>query len=542
MPDRKRRVTVIEAGQPDADSLASLFILLGYGGLSISSYLHRHGYEVRYFPMFTSTRLDWGYIHSSDYVLISTMVHTAKLAYRIADAVRGRGEDSPVVILGGPHPTCEPEDSLEHCDFVATNEGEETSVELLRRLDAGPVSEGDLREISGLVFRGADGELIYTPRRKAMTEIDFALEPELIDHWPGIVGNFLGTRRLRFPFPVVQFSRGCPFSCSFCLGMRQLGQSYRTRRPESVLGDLERLHGLTRFPYGMFHDNDVAIRRQETKELLRRMIRAGVKIRRISAFTRVDSTSDEELWRLFDEAGIANVFFGVESLRQTSLDGFNKKTTVGGIHEAMERLDRYGVKTRIVASFVVGDSDDPLEELALIRDFWRRYFHRLQRVVIQPLMEYPYQQMHRGQHQLYGDEKFIHNDWDYFAGDYLVFYPKACPPSVLQREFLRTFRTVHGVPEDRRVSWDERLAQNLIRYTHRRKDRNLAHYIEYLERREKGKYDTAGALIPQRLEGDVKERDIDIGIPIRRPLSIPEPRTAPPRRSWETPWEARIAS
>ena len=32
-------------------------LLLGYGGLSISSYLHHHGYEVKYFPMFASTML-----------------------------------------------------------------------------------------------------------------------------------------------------------------------------------------------------------------------------------------------------------------------------------------------------------------------------------------------------------------------------------------------------------------------------------------------------------------------------------------------------
>jgi hypothetical protein len=57
---------------------------------------------------------------------------------------------------------------------------------------------------------------------------------------------------------VVQFSRGCPFSCTFCLGARQLGHKYRTREPQSVLADLTKLHQLTEFPYGMFHDNDVA--------------------------------------------------------------------------------------------------------------------------------------------------------------------------------------------------------------------------------------------------------------------------------------------
>jgi hypothetical protein len=528
-----KRVAVIEAGQPDADSLASLFILFGYGGLAVASHLHHHGYEVRYFPMFTSTRLDWSYVRSADYVLVSTMVHTAKLAYAIADAVRRPG--GPVVVFGGPHPTCEPEDCLDHCDVVVTNEGEETALELLRLLDGG-CGEGDLARLDGLVFRGADGGFVYTPRRAAMADMDVVLEPSLVAHYPGILGNLFRTGSLRFPFPVVQFSRGCPYACSFCLGMRQLGRQYRTRPAASVLADLARFHGLTRFPYGMFHDNDVAIRRNETKELLREMARSGNRIRHISAFTRVDSTKDEELWRLFDEAGIANVFFGVESLSQSSLDGFNKKTTVEGIHQAMARLDDYGVKVRIVASFVVGDYADPLRELALIRDFWRRYHHRLQRVVIQPLMEYPFQDRFRGQHQLYPDEQFIHYDWDFFAGDYLVFYPEACPPSVFQRELRNTFRAVHGVPDCCRRDYEYRTAQALIRYTHRRKDRNLGHYVRYLEKVERGKYDTAGALIRERLEGsEAKARTIDLGVPIRKPIRIPAPEAVvPSARPWPT--------
>ena len=513
MPTAKR-VAVIEAGQPDADSLASLFILLGYGGLSISSYLHQHGCEVKYFPMFASTKLDWQYIAGCDYLLISTMVHTAKLGYRIADAVR---DAKPVIIFGGPHPTCEPEDTLEHCDFVLTNEGEESSLELMRCLENG----GRLEDVQGLVYRNGEGKIVYTPRRAAMTQIDIRLEPQLIHHYPGIAGNFLRTGRLRFPFPVVQFSRGCPYGCTFCLGMRQLGKLYRTRPAESVIGDLNRVHQLTGFPYGMFHDNDVAIRREETKELLRAMIRAKVPVNHLSAFTRVDSTKDEELWKLFDEAGVANVFFGVESLSQSNLDEFHKGTTVDGIHAAMARLDDYKVQTKIVASFIVGDVDDPLRELALIREFWERYHRRLQRVVIQPLMEYPFQQKFRGQPQLVDDEKFIHNDWDFFSGDYLVFYPKACPPSVLQKELLDTFRTVHGIPRSRPLREQYRLTQALVRYTHRTKDRNLAAYTAWLQNAERGKYDHSGALMAERLTGDVKQRSIDIGIATRKRIGIP---------------------
>jgi hypothetical protein len=519
-----KRVAVVEAGHPRADSLASLFMLFGYGGLSIASWLHQNGYEVKYFPMFASTRLDERYLATCDYLLISAMVHTAKIGYEIADRARERPGEPPVVVFGGPHPTCEPEDTLDHCDYVVMNEGEEIVLDLLRHLDSGGTARP--RHIDGLTFRGESGEIVYTPRRPALREIDFRLEPSVIDDYPGILGNFLRTGRLRFPFPVVQFSRGCPYSCNFCLGMRQLGQAYRTRPAGSVLQDFQNFHGLTGFPYGMFHDNDVAIRRNETKELLRQMARARLPIRRISAFTRVDSTRDEELWRLFDEAGIANVFFGVESLSQSNLDGFQKGTTVEGIHAAMERLDAYGVKAKIVASFVVGDVDDPLRELALIRDFWRRYHHRLQRVVIQPLMEYPFQEKNRGQRQLYGDDQFVHYDWDYFGGDYLVFFPRAVPPSVLQREFQETFRAVHGVPDCCRRRWAYRRLQALIRYTHRGKDRNIGRYVEFLAEREKGKYDRHGCLIPEALADDVKPRDLRIpGIPVLHGrLRPPAPR------------------
>jgi len=41
-----KRIAVIEAGHPRADSLASLFMLFGYGGLSVASWLHQNGYEV----------------------------------------------------------------------------------------------------------------------------------------------------------------------------------------------------------------------------------------------------------------------------------------------------------------------------------------------------------------------------------------------------------------------------------------------------------------------------------------------------------------
>jgi hypothetical protein len=133
-------------------------------------------------------------------------------------------------------------------------------------------------------------------------------------------------------------------------------------------------------------------------------------------------------------------------------------------------------------------------------------------------MEYPFQQKLRGQTQLYGDEKFIHYDWDYFAGDYLVFFPKAVPPSVLQAELLRTFRHVHGLPAGRQRDLHYSIAQRLIAYTHRPKERNLERYIDFLAERERGKYDRHGCLVSETLIGDRKPTELGIpGIPVFHP-------------------------
>jgi hypothetical protein len=90
------------------------------------------------------------------------------------------------------------------------------------------------------------------------------------------------------------------------------------------------------------------------------------------------------------------------------------------------------------------------------------------------------------------------------------------------------------VPDCCRRNLEYRTAQALIRYTHRRKDRNLGHYVRYLERVERGKYDTAGALIRERLEGsEAKARTIDLGVPIRKPIRIPPPEAVvPSARPW----------
>jgi radical SAM superfamily enzyme YgiQ (UPF0313 family) len=57
----------------------------------------------------------------ADLVGLSVMTATAPRAYKIADHFRSRGIQ---VVMGGVHPSCLPEEALQHSDAVVMGEGE----------------------------------------------------------------------------------------------------------------------------------------------------------------------------------------------------------------------------------------------------------------------------------------------------------------------------------------------------------------------------------------------------------------------------------
>ena len=154
------------------------------------------------------------------------------------------------VILGGIHATARPEWHFETSapDFIVIGEGEETIVELLAELEKPhPCSEN----IRGLVFRGSDGNLIRTPPRGVLTQIDrqWALKEILftphrshryLDHHtrksPVYAADQLGDHVPSFAF---YGSRGCPFACFYCATNRRDGSKVRHMGAERMFHDFQ---------------------------------------------------------------------------------------------------------------------------------------------------------------------------------------------------------------------------------------------------------------------------------------------------------------
>ena len=119
-----------------------------------------------------------------------------------------------IVVVGGSGPSLQPE-LFKHADFVVSGEAEDTVPKLLEDLRAGKTS-GMYKSIGQAVLKGAP-----TPRY------------DLLD-------------LQAYMFVGVCYCRGCPFACEFCAQIEVFGRVPRTRTPEEVVADLQRLYDLGR--------------------------------------------------------------------------------------------------------------------------------------------------------------------------------------------------------------------------------------------------------------------------------------------------------
>ncbi len=146
-----------------------------------------------------------------------------------------------MTVFGGPHPTALPNEVVLHpaVDFVVVGEGESVFVELLRIISI----KGNFSSLPGIVFKEA-GEIISTGRAKRIEYLDKI-------PWPTRNENVLDVARqyqIAYPPPgqqmriaQVMYSRGCPFSCSFCSSESTWGRQVFWRKPQSVLDEIEYL-------------------------------------------------------------------------------------------------------------------------------------------------------------------------------------------------------------------------------------------------------------------------------------------------------------
>jgi hopanoid C-3 methylase HpnR len=170
---------------------------------------------------------------------------------------------------------------------------------------------------------------------------------------------FIGTLD---PCASIEFSRGCPWDCSFCSAWTFYGRSYRLVGTERIIEDLRSI----REP-GIFIVDDVAfIHERHGIEVGEAITRAGIR-KKYYLETRGDVLlRNKEAFRLWARLGLRTMFLGLEAIDAEGLKKYRKRVTLDRNFEAVEFARSLGVN---VAVNLIADPDWDQERFRIVREW-----------------------------------------------------------------------------------------------------------------------------------------------------------------------------
>jgi radical SAM superfamily enzyme YgiQ (UPF0313 family) len=270
-------------------------------GILAAELLEKGGYEVRLLDDSVEEEaalregMQW-----ADVVGISALTPNAKRARELG--VMARREIGKFVVMGGPHPTTNPEFFLEAeaADICVQGEGDLTLPEVLEAVD----DPWKWDQIEGITFM-RDGEQVATPRRALVKKIDDLPFPayHLYD-----IPKYM--RLMVNPGVTLITSRGCPYACTFC-DAEMTPRQYRAMSPGRTVDLIEMLIERYNPPQMMFFDDLFTIQRKRVIAICKEIVKRGLHFE-FACESRLD-TMDFELLRWMRKAGCVKIYYGLES-------------------------------------------------------------------------------------------------------------------------------------------------------------------------------------------------------------------------------------
>jgi radical SAM superfamily enzyme YgiQ (UPF0313 family) len=300
------------------------------------------------------------------------------LIYEAWAAAEQAKEQGATTILGGPHLTLMPEESMQRpeVDLVVRGEAEDTLVEIAQALEgtAPQSAESPNRRfpdepwgaIAGLSYRNLAGTIVHNPDRPLRKDIEGIPRPAYhlfkIDRYTNLQPLTDGLDPRARAYTIVT-SRGCPYQCVYC-SKPITGNLWRARSPEDVVAEwryLVREMGATEIG---ITDDVWNLELDRAKEICRLLIAEGLgHVPWVTVHGMRADHTDAELFRLMKQAGCRRAGFGVESGNQAVLDSIKKRQTLDDVRQAFRQARAAGLQT--MGFFIFGlpaDTEETMED------------------------------------------------------------------------------------------------------------------------------------------------------------------------------------
>jgi radical SAM superfamily enzyme YgiQ (UPF0313 family) len=273
--------------------------------------------------------------------------------YHALEVARLAKEQGCITIMGGYHPTLDPQNVIENLnvDYIIRGEGEHTFKEIVEYLN-GNNGQKSIKEIDGVSYKDKSGEIHHNKDRNLECNLDNFPLPRR-DLLEGKSYTHMGTK-----MDNIETSRGCPYNCKFCCIVKMWKDSnqnisYRSKSVSRIMKELYEINRRNDFIF--FCEDNFTVNVKRTKHVLDAMIQSGMNNAfNFSAQSRVDTLyRNQWLIDLLKRAGFKQIFLGIESIHQQSLNAMNKRnTTPKMVREVVHLLRSKGIS--IFGGLIIG--------------------------------------------------------------------------------------------------------------------------------------------------------------------------------------------
>ena len=295
-----------------------------------------------------------------DVIGINAITAIFNNAKTICNGIKEKYPQTPV-ILGGVHPSVEPQLSLEECksaDAVCIGAGEEVCLDIL--------NQSSIAGIKGLMVQGRESKE-YTPRKPEMNldKYPFLSYPEYYSqvsvHLTGWISKAIYTMT----------SRSCPYSCKFCASdwskpARFHSTEYTIEMTKELSKNVNEV---------LFSDDTIALNRVRLENICEGFISNKIFYpyteKRWVASLRANQV-DKGLLSLMKASGCQHIGIGIESGSNRMLEIINKKTTVEANRQAVKTAKEVGLG--VTLSFIIGMPEETKEDMEMTINFMKESY------------------------------------------------------------------------------------------------------------------------------------------------------------------------
>ena len=209
-------------------------------------------------------------------------------------------------------------------DLVMMGEGEITFAHFLKALLEGE----DLKQVPGLMVRNADGTFTDTGFRQVMdmSQIPFPYA-------------FMDMKELEHRIIYYESSRGCPFSCSYCLS--SIDKKLRFRSLDLVLPELEWFLQ-AKVPQVKFVDRTFNCKKSHAMAIWQYIRDHDNGVTNFHFEIAADLLDKDELDLLSTmRPGLVQLEIGVQSTNEKTLEAIRRKTDIEEIREITETINSW---------------------------------------------------------------------------------------------------------------------------------------------------------------------------------------------------------